>query len=317
MNRVLYLIATLLLGSALAACGTDSSSGSSAGDVAPASTKGVTVTSSGSTGSTGSKSGFSLQLTDAPVDGATAVVMEFVAVQLNATDGNWITYTFDTPQIIDLLKLQGTATVDLLANMESPSGDYNEIRLFVGASPMNNYITIAGKSHQLQMPGGSSSGLKIKGDFTIFKTRSASLVIDFDLRQSITTAGKSGKYKFTPVLRMANNENASHIIGTVDPAKLTTGCSDGLVDTFNAAYVYTGNVVPGDFGSGTEPFSSTRIAYDNSSMSYVYEAAFLPAGDYTIAFTCNADLDDLSKNDNLVFFDYKNVTVAVNNILFL
>jgi hypothetical protein len=29
-----------------------------------------------------------LQLTDAPVDGATAVVTEFVAVQLNATDGN-------------------------------------------------------------------------------------------------------------------------------------------------------------------------------------------------------------------------------------
>jgi hypothetical protein len=314
MNRVLHLIATLLLGSALTACGTDSSSGSSAGDVAATSTKGVTVTSSGSMGS---KSGFSLQLTDAPVDGATAVVMEFVAVQLSATDGNWITYTFDTPQVIDLLELQGTATVDLLANMESPTGDYNEIRLFVSAAPMNNYITIAGKSHQLQMPSGSSSGLKIKGDFTIFKTRPASLVIDFDLRQSITTAGKSGKYKFTPVLRMANNENIGHIIGTVDPAKLTTGCSDGLVDTFNAAYVYTGKVVPDDFGSGTEPFSSTRIAYDNSSMSYVYEAAFLPAGDYTIAFTCNADLDDLSKNDNLVFFDYKNVTVAVNNVLFL
>jgi len=317
MNRVLHLIATLLLGSALAACGTDSSSGSSgssAGDVALTSTKGVTVTSSGSTGS---KSGFSLQLTDAPIDDATAVVMHFVAVQLSETDGNWTTYTFDTPQFVDLLKLQGTATVDLLANMDSPAGNYNEIRLFVSASPMTNYITIAGTSYELQMPSGSSSGLKITGNFTIFTTRSASLVIDFDLRQSITTAGKSGKYKFTPILRMANNENVGHIIGTVDPAKLTTGCSDGLVDTFNAAYVYMGKVVPGDFGSGTEPFSSTRIAYDNASMSYTYEAAFLPAGDYTIAFTCNTNLDDLGKNDNLVFFDYKNVTVAVNNVLFL
>lgn len=314
MNRFLHLMTTLLLCSVVAACGTDSSSGEQADDIAAASTKGVTVTSSGSTGS---KSSFSLRLTDAPVDDATAVVMQFVAVQLRETDGNWTTYTFDTPKAIGLLKLQGTKTADLLANIVGPAGDYNEIILFVDASPMTNYIVVGGMPKELKIPGGSSSGLKIKGNFTIPKTSAASLVIDFDLRQSITQAGKSGKYIFNPVLRLANNANVGHINGTVDPAKLITGCSDGLVDTFNAAYVYVGNVTPGDIGSGTEPFTTTKIAYDNASMSYVYVAAFLPAGDYTIAFTCNTDLDDLKKNDNLVFFDYKNVTVVVNNIVFL
>lgn len=314
MNRFLHLLATLLLCSLLAACGTDSSSGDQADDIAATATKGVTVTSSGSSGS---KSSFSLRLTDAPVDDATAVVMQFVAVQLIQANGNWSKYTFDSPQMIDLLQLQGTRTADLLANMEIPAGDYNEIILFVDASPMTNYIVVSGTPKELKIPGGSTAGLKLKGNFTISATRAAALVIDFDLRQSIKVAGKSGRYTFKPVLRLVNNENIGHIRGTVNPALLTTGCSDGLVDTFNAAYVYAGNVTPGDIGSGTPPLTTTRIAYDNASMSYVYEAAFLPTGDYTIAFTCNADLDNLNKNDNLVFFNYKNVTVVVNNVVFL
>ena len=349
MNRVIHSIAIMLLSSLLVACGTDSSSGSAAGDPSVTSTKGVTVSSSSGTGS---KSSFSLRLTDAPVDNATAVVMHFVAVELRATNGGWTRVTFLNPKMIDLLKLQGIATADLLINIEAPASDYNEIRLFVDDLPMANYIVIGGISEELKIPSGSTSGLKVKGDFTISKSRSASLIIDFDLRQSIKTAGNSGNgngnsgngngnsgngngssgngngnsgngngnsgsYVFHPVLRLASMENVGHISGTVNPADLMTGCSDGNVDTFNAVYVFNGHVTPGDIGSDTEPFTTTRIDYDNDSMSYIYEAAFLPKGDYTIAFTCNADLDDPDKNDKLVFFNYKNVTVVVNDIVFL
>ena len=53
-------------------------------------------------------------------------------------------------------------------------------------------------------------------------------------------------------------------------------------------------------------------------MTYLYEAAFLPNGDYTVAFTCNANLDDPEmEGEKLRFFGTRNATVKVNNIVFL
>jgi hypothetical protein len=145
-------------------------------------------------------------------------------------------------------------------------------------------------------------------------------VVDVDLRQSIKKNGTN--YIMNPVLRMVNGNNFGHTRGIVDPTLLTAGsCSDSLVDTFNSVYVYNGhNVTPGDINQKSnkniDPLTTTRIGYDVTTSSYIYEAAFLPAGDYTIAFTCNSDLDDLDKNDNLKFFNIQNVTVKLNNTRF-
>jgi len=100
-------------------------------------------------------------------------------------------------------------------------------------------------------------------------------------------------------------------------------CSDSDPNSYNAAYVYAGhNVTPDDIDQsspqGIAPFATSSITYDNASMSYLFEAAFLPAGDYTVALTCNADAEDLDDgNDDLMFFNIENVTVLVSNTLFL
>ncbi len=325
MKKTLLLISTLLLSAALTACGTDSGSGSQAAGTGDAgSTKGVSVSLPG--GGTVARSGFSLRLTDAPVDGLQAVVMKFTMVKLRSTDGSWTTYEFDdsSKPSIDLLGLQGTKTADLLVNMDVKSDDYDEIRLIVSDEPMANYVNTPGGPRELKIPSGSSSGLKVKGNFSITDTRPASLVIDLDLRQSVTMAGNSGNYIFKPVLRLVDNTNIGHIRGTVDPALLasTPDCSDDDVDTFNAVYVYAGHgAVTDDIDEDSnvnQPVTTSNISYDNASMSYVYEAAFLPEGDYTIAFTCNADDDELDDDDDdLKFFGKRDVTVVVNNIVFL
>jgi len=54
--------------------------------------------------------------------------------------------------------------------------------------------------------------------------------------------------------------------------------------------VTTANVV------GTDPYS--------------YTASFLPAGDYTVAVTCDAASDSADTNDTLQFSDTQNVTVT-------
>ena len=309
MNRVFHLITTLLLCAYLAACGTDTSSGESG---------------SGSSGSgSGTGTGLTLRLTDAPFDDAVQVKVKFVEVRLKKKGGNeWVSIDLGSKaQPIDLLALQGTKTADLLRDVKVPRADYDELRLIVDTTPMANTIELSGGGIvELKIPSGGSSGLKIKGDFSVSETLPTSLVVDVDLRQSIKKNGPN--YMMQPVLRMVNGNNFGHTRGIVDPTLLTAGsCSDPLVDTFNAVYVYSGhNVTPDDINQKStqdiDPLTTTSIDYEAATSSFMYEAAFLPAGDYTIAFTCNSNLDDLDKNDNLKFFNIQNVTVKLNNTNF-
>ena len=77
------------------------------------------------------------------------------------------------------------------------------------------------------------------------------------------------------------------ISGTVANELATaTGCSP-------AVYVYAGsNYLAGDEGSATAPLTSALVALDEVSGTYRYTAAFLPPGDYTVAYTCDAALDN-------------------------
>jgi hypothetical protein len=272
------------------------------------------------------KSSFTLRLTDAPVDNAAAVEMQFVEVRLRRSDGSWINFPFDTPKTIDLLQLQGMLTADLLAGIPLRVGHYNEIRLLVDDAPMANHVKLKdGSFADLKIPGGRTTGLKIKGDFIIFKNRPTALVIDFDLRQSVKRQGNSAKYMFKPKLRLADDANAGHLLGIVMPELLlsTPACSDDNVDTFNAVYVYEGhNVIPDDINQSSDtdvdPITTAVIKYDPKKLTYDYEAAYLPAGDYTTAITCNSNLDDLDSGiDDLKFFGIRNVSVEAGNTVFL
>ena len=309
MNRALYQFATFALCAQLAACGGGGSgSGSSVNgnDLSPGATK----------------SSFTLRLTDAPIDDAAGVEMQFIEVRLRRNDGTWISFPFDQPKTIDLLKLQGMLTSDLLVDIPLGIGRYDEIRLLVDDAPMASHVELVdGSFAELDIPGGRTAGLKIKGDFTIFKTRPTSLVIDFDLRQSVKRNGNSGKYNFKPRLRLADEANAGHLLGIVAPELLSSiaDCSDNNVDTFNAVYVYEGHdVIPDDIDQSSntdvDPITTAVIKYNRNRLIYKYEAAFLPEGDYTTAITCNSNLDDLDAgNDDLKFFAIRNVSVEVGN----
>jgi hypothetical protein len=305
MNRALHQFTTFALCALLAACGGGSSG--SGGSV-----------NGHDSGSGALKSSFTLRLTDAPIDDAAAVEMQFIEVRLRRKDGTWINFPFDNPKTIDLLKLQGTLTSDLLVDIPLGVGHYDEIRLLVDDAPMASHVKLLdGRFAELDIPGGRTAGLMIKGDFIIFKTRPTSLVIDFDLRQSVKRNGNSGRYNFNPKLRLADEANAGHLLGIVAPELLSSiaACSDNNVDTFNAVYVYEGHdVIPDDIDQSSntdvDPITTTVIEYDPNRLIYKYQAAFLPEGDYTTAITCNSNLDDLdSGNDDLKFFAIRNVSV--------
>jgi hypothetical protein len=306
MTKFLNLMTVLSLAALLSACGTDSSS---SGD-------------GGSSGSGGEGSSLSLRLTDAAFDDAARVDITFVEVKLRKTSGGWVSIPVNPAQKIELASLQGTKTADLLRDVKVDAGDYDELRLIVDTASMANSIELTtGGVNNLMIPSGGSSGLKIKGDFTVSDTRPTALVVDVDLRQSIITAGPN--FIMRPVLRLVKGDNFGHIRGLVNSTLLTAGtCSDAQADSFNAVYVYNGhNAVTDDINqvssTNNDPVTTSKIMWDASISEYIYEAAFLPAGDYTIAFTCNSDQDDLNADDNLQFFDIRNVTVQVNNTTFL
>ena len=264
-----------------------------------------------------------LNITDAPVDAAEAVVVEFTSVTLKSSGNDDLVFEFDSPKSIDLLALQGMASQPLIENEEIPAGEYKEIRLAVNAefdSVMDSYITVNSVDYELRVPSGSQSGLKIKTAFTVVEgstgisvaDEDAVYTIDFDLRKSIVNPRGQPGYFLKPVLRMVQNTQTGSVGGLVDSSLLMgINCSDADPLTGNAVYVFSGTVTPDDFDEiGVEPMTTSLVSFDSTSGDYSYEAGYLAEGDYTLGFTCAADLDDETDNANVVFDVVDNIVIV-------
>ncbi len=322
MTRRLNLACLLSLVVLVSACGTDTGSGDHDSGASGPQTRGVTITTS--TGVVSEDSRFSLRVTDAPIDNLSRVVVRFTAVEMKLVDGGWFRYTFDSPQDIDLLALQGMTTADLLVQMPIEPGDYKRVRFLVDETPMANWVEHkSGGTHNLEVPKGSSKGLKVDQLFSIPQDQLVNFTVDFDLRKAVKYKKGPGTYRLKSKMRLVVDDDVGVIRGTVGASWLLgAGCSDADVDTHNAVYVFTGHgVVPDDIDESSstdvEPITTTPISYDTATGLYIYEAAFLPQGDYTVAFTCNSDLDDTDADDPLPFFYTQNVSVLVTDTTFL
>jgi hypothetical protein len=255
-----------------------------------------------------------LAITDAPVDGATAVVVKFTAIELKPEGGEAITLDLDPAPSVDLLALAGGSSRELLQAREVPAGRYEWVRLLVEAqqnSP-SSYVDLSdGQRFPLYVPSGSESGLKLIRGFTVAAGSQSNFTIDFDLRKSvIAPPGRAPNYMLKPVLRIVDNLQVGTLAGTVAGALVPTGCTPQI-------YVFGGaNVVPDDLDSAAapdvDPLVSAPVALDTASGEYRFRVAFLEAGDYTAAFTCDAALDTPEGEEVLVFFGTRNVTVAPN-----
>ncbi len=210
----------------------------------------------------------SLAITDAPVDGATEVVVEFTGVELKPSGGSSIDFDFDVPQQIDLLALQGSNAANLLSNIEIEAGNYQWMRLKVNAqrNTMDSFITFEnGNSFSLSVPSGNETGLKLVKGFVVTQGSHASFVIDFDLRKSIVNPnGLSEEYFLKPALRLINNNEAGHIQGTIsNTIAEQESCNNGI-----AVYVYEGNdIVADDEGSTTPPLTSAMVQFNTKNDS--------------------------------------------------
>ncbi|RLJ17679.1 hypothetical protein DJ030_14065 [bacterium endosymbiont of Escarpia laminata] len=260
----------------------------------------------GDTGTT-TASRLDLGITDAPVDGADAVWVEFSAIVLQPVDGNRITIPLEdangnpVTKRINLLDLQGGTRDMLLENQELPSGTYSWMRLMANAQKdgvLDSYITIAGQDFELNAPGSQNTGIKINTPFEITAGDGNDLTIDFDLRKSVhQPKGQhhlgTPVYWLRPTLRLMKTAATGTISGTVDPVVFAGEACDGNTVGY-AVYVFSGaGITPIDVDvndlARNNPVTTAAISDDGN---FTYTAAFLNGGTYTVAATCAADQDD-------------------------
>ena len=253
-------------------------------------------------GSGGGMSQMTLAVGDAPVDGAQAVVVKFTGVELVPNSGNPVDVTFTAPKIIDLLNESGTASA-VLFSQPIPAGDYGQIRLMVTAdgNPGNSYITLSdGTMHGLQVPSGSETGLKLVSGFTVPSSGVVDYSIDFDLRKAITCPpGQAPACVLKPAERLVDNTTVGNIQGQVSATLVPSGCTPGV-------YLYSGMVTaPEDMNSAApatdtnQPLAS-KVPVATSQPPYYYQFTFLQPGSYTVAYTCEAALDNADQTDPTV-----------------
>lgn len=253
----------------------------------------------GSNSSTGT---LNLGVTDAPVDGAQTVIVEFTGVELQPAGGNRIDHDFvddvgaQAPRQIDLLALTGGTAEMLLDGLVLPAGHYNWIRLKVHAQPnvMDSYIKLDDDSqHSLYIPSGEETGLKLIKGFDVPDGGTASFIIHFDARKSVQMpSGLAPDYTLRPTLQLVDDNTDGALTGTVASA---INCGYSGAEYVGAVYVFNSGDTVDDVDGVGDPVSSARVPNDGN---YAYTVAFLPEGNYSIAFTCDADIDDSAKDAN-------------------
>lgn len=255
----------------------------------------------------------SVQVTDAPVDAAEAVVVRFTGLSFKPADGAPQVVMFDAPKDIDLLALAGGDAAPLVSNLVVPAGRYEWLRLHVQAAfdtVHDSYITIDGSQYELQVPSGSQSGLKLNGGFVVPQGGAASYTLDFDLRRSVVEPVGQPGYFLKPVIRMVNTAQVGMLTGAVDSALIAAQCSGSAT---GAVYVFSGaGVTPDDVdGSDPEPLASGMVSLQGDG-SYRYTVAFLSPGSYTAAWTCDAAGDLPESGEDLVFAGTTDVTIVTD-----
>lgn len=235
-------------------------------------------------GTTANTGKLSLSMTDASTDQYKAVYVTVKEIDIHNSldaEGTWTTVV--TPnRTINLLDLANGVRQELgLVSMTA--GHYTQLRLIIGtdkdgginilsqAHPFANYvIDDSNNYHELKIPSGFQTGVKIVHEFDINENGTTELILDFDASQSVVVAGNSGTYLLKPTIKVLDSILLSIISGTVTKAADSTAIEGALV----SAQVY--NASAADMRDQVVVQASTP-----SDVNGAYKI-LIPAGSYNL-----------------------------------
>ena len=217
-----------------------------------------------------------------------------------------------TPGLYARLKLVGSGTYAATLIQDVAVGTDLGKKFVLVLGDDNTVLLDDGSSHILTTP--SERGVQTSG-FTVPAGGEVSFTIDFDVRKSLVNPVGQDSYRLKPVLRLVDNSEVGTIEGTVAGELITQECGDAMTPEFAGnVYVHEGaDAVPDDIGSENEPLV---VAPVDENGTYTYTAAFIPAGEYTVSYTCGDDLIENDQgepsDDDINFNGAQNVTVVAS-----
>lgn len=253
----------------------------------------------------------SFSIADAPVDDAQEVVVAIDAIELvkDGQDNLLLDVTGEDDlsyMQVDLKKFQGGDSALLLGDEELLIGEYKELILHVideSSGADFSYVTeISGARIPMKQP---SQKLKL-GGFEVTSDGVQRFTIHFDLRTALVSNQNGNRYNLKPHgVEIVDNATVASLYGTVEPS-LVNACT-GNENEGSFVYLYSGvgmsdeqltDNFDADINTETlpegavRPTSSAAVEMKVDSNDYTYAFGFIPAGEYTVAFSCSAANDD-------------------------
>ncbi len=273
----------------------------------------MTVMACGDSGGGNATAPVSFGLSDAPVEGLTSVVITIDRIILNRPGHDDVVIdrftnedlgVFDEDTItIDLLDYRGEDNILIVGPVDLDVANYQNLRLDI----IDDDITLSyveesdGTIRPIKVP---STELKL-GGFEVENSGDQTFILEFGLRKAMTYNPGPERYILKPRgVRIIEVNRGTTIEGIVE-ADLFGGappCDEKLDPLVgNVMYLYQGiGLDPADFAddfdpavdttaaaSYLEPFATEMVAADGT-----YLFSYLPAGDYTLAFSCDATEDN-------------------------
>ena len=145
-------------------------------------------------------------ITDAAADmGDVSEVQVTVSqVQAHNAQKGWITLSSEA-RTYDLLKLKAQGSTELLADVQLPEGDYQQIRLQISKV----VVVDSNGAHDAKMPSGE---LRIMTDISVRENTTSSATFDFIADESLHMTG-NGQYILAPVIFVETRDRAEVDVG--------------------------------------------------------------------------------------------------------
>ena len=183
----------------------------------------------GSSGGSVETGTLSLSMTDASSSDYKAVFVTIDEVQVHLggngnSPNNWKSVDMPiTPLTVNLFDLVNGVREDL-GLVDLDAGPYTQMRLIIGEiqnpdyHPFANYVitnTDPPVVHEMKIPSGDKTGIKVVKGFTIYADERTELIFDFDATRSVVQAGSSGQWLLKPTIKVVEVEGYAIIEGRV------------------------------------------------------------------------------------------------------
>lgn len=210
---------------------------------------------------------------------------------------------------VDLLNYPGFAQLKVLTDFQISPATYSAVIIKIIANGINSsYVLEANDTAKAITIGNGNGNLSLDG--MRLSSGIQAYTVEFSLAQALQLQ-PDGRYLLTTDgIRIENNTTDARLSGSIEKSlfSTTTICAEKSdPEVGNRVYLYEGNsfstndLLADVFTSDSNPvpppiavapFAVASLSKVPSTGNWVYAFGYVPAGDYTMAFSCNTATDD-------------------------